>query len=143
MVHRNKRATKGRRAPSVRRGTALVEFAISLPVMLLVVFGSIEVTNQIFAKQALVTTCYEAARVTASTGSKDQGLSKANQIIAERNLSGVSVTFSPGNISTLPVGQDFSVTARMHSSQFSLVPSVFRYSAWIEATVNMVKERDE
>ena len=45
-----------------RKGTATVEFAVCLPVLVTIVLGSIEATNAIFLKQHLTAAAYEGAR---------------------------------------------------------------------------------
>ncbi len=44
-----------------RRGAALTELAICLPVMCILVFGAIEITDTIFLKQRLSSIAYETA----------------------------------------------------------------------------------
>jgi len=111
--------------------------------LLVLVFGSIEVTNQIFTKQALVTASYECCRVTASTGSQAQGLLRAQEVLAARNLQNAVISFTPSNISSLAVGQPFTVSASVNSSKIAIVPQAFRYSNSIATEVTMVKEKDE
>lgn len=49
-----------------RRGAALVEAAVCLPLMLLLVLGSIELSNGIFQQHATRAAAHECARVAAS-----------------------------------------------------------------------------
>ena len=51
-----------------RAGIAVVEFAVCLPILVLVVFGSIEACNAIYLKQAATASAYEAVRVATGTG---------------------------------------------------------------------------
>jgi Flp pilus assembly protein TadG len=56
-----------------RRGVAAAEFAVCLPVLVLVVFASIEACSMIFLKESLTVAAYEGSRValqSAATGSR-------------------------------------------------------------------------
>ena len=63
-----------RRLRQSRGGTALVEFAIAAPVMLILYFGTIEITQAVIAKRRLnlmVTTLADLTARTKSVGSSD------------------------------------------------------------------------
>ena len=53
--------TGGPRIQRGRRGTALVEFAISLPILFILIFGGIEIANAIFLQQFVSETSYQGA----------------------------------------------------------------------------------
>ena len=54
-----------------QRGMAAVEFAVCLPVLVLLVFGAIEASSFIFLKQALTVAAYEGVRETVRIGSNN------------------------------------------------------------------------
>src|SRR5882762_9040916 len=103
-----------RRSPSKgrsRSGVAAVEFAVCLPVVMLVVFASIEASSMIFLKIDLQTTAYESARVgSAPTGTSADAISRGNDFLTQRNVHGGTVQTSPADITTVPVGGQFTVT---------------------------------
>lgn len=55
------------------RGQALVEFALALPILLLVVYGLLEVGRMIFMYAAVTTASREAARFASAYGRDDAG----------------------------------------------------------------------
>ncbi|HEY6562898.1 MAG TPA: TadE family protein, partial [Pirellulaceae bacterium] len=98
---RKPRGSRGRPARRSRRadyrGAAVVEFAVCLPVLMLLVTGAIELTNVIHIKQSLTATAYEAARQAVRP---DATLS-STQAIADRVLRGHRIrngrlTVAPG-----------------------------------------------
>ena len=52
-----------RRTRSARYGVATVELAIVLPVLIALVFGSIEICQRLYVKQSTLIAAYEACRV--------------------------------------------------------------------------------
>lgn len=58
---RNRRANK--LGNDRRNGAAVVELAIVLPVLLILVFGTLEICQRLYVKQSTVIACYEACRV--------------------------------------------------------------------------------
>ncbi|MFY7877734.1 MAG: TadE/TadG family type IV pilus assembly protein, partial [Pirellula sp.] len=52
-----------------RNGAALIEFAVCLPVLMIMILGSMEASSAIFVKQALTTSAYEGIREAMRTGS--------------------------------------------------------------------------
>ena len=50
-----------------RRGVTIVEFALIAPIMLLLICGTIEIGNQMFARQVLEGSVMEAARIATAT----------------------------------------------------------------------------
>ena len=80
-----------------RRGVAAVEFAVLLPVFVLLVLGTIEATSMIFLQQTLEIAAYEGARVGLvpdSTAGNVEGA--ARQILDARNVHGSTTTVVVG-----------------------------------------------
>lgn len=94
-----------------RKGAATVEFALCLPLILLLVFGAVEATDAIFLQQALTTAAYEGARAaTVSTGTTATAQAAANAVLTARNITGATVTVSPGVTTSTAAGTNISVT---------------------------------
>lgn len=88
-----------------RQGAALVEFAVCLPVLMLVIVGAMEASHTIFLKQGLHAAAYEAIREAVRRRS-DDGLAnqRATDILTARSIRGAKVTFTPAAPSIAPVG---------------------------------------
>jgi Flp pilus assembly protein TadG len=83
--------------PSVRKGAAALEFAVCLPVLVLIVLGSIELTNFIYLKQSLTSAAYEGAREAVRRDATDASVTTvAQSVLAARRIAGATVRVSPG-----------------------------------------------
>ena len=69
LVHTSSRGNHNGVRRRSRRAVAAAEFAVCLPILVLLVFGSIEASSFIFLKQALSVAAYEGAREAALSNS--------------------------------------------------------------------------
>ena len=83
-----------------RRGVAATEFAVCLPIVLVIVFGSIESCTMIFLKQSLAVAAYEGARVAIEQGDNAGVIAASNQILIDRNVNGGSIETVPADLTT-------------------------------------------
>ncbi len=89
-----------------RRGVATVELALCLPVLALLVFGSIEAASFIFLKQSLQVAAYEGIREGIRSGaSEGSALARANAIISSRVIRDTNVRFVTGSPAATTRGQ--------------------------------------
>jgi Flp pilus assembly protein TadG len=94
-----------------RRGVASVEFAIVLPVLLILVFGTIEICQRIFLRQSMVIAAYEGARLAARRNSENSDVvARCSTLLQERRVAGAVVTVTPANLATLTTGTEVRVT---------------------------------
>jgi Flp pilus assembly protein TadG len=85
-----------RRKSKTRRAVAAVEAALTMPLLALLVFGSIEVANSIFLAQALSFASYEGAREAARPGSNTaQVNARVAEVLHARGIQDYSVTITP------------------------------------------------
>ena len=76
-----------------RRGTAVTELAICLPVLTMVIFGSIEMCNAIFLTQTLIEAGYEGALVGSQTGATESEIvQRVQNVLTARNIVGANVS---------------------------------------------------
>ena len=97
--------TPKRYLPAGRNATAVVELAITLPVFVLILLGTIETTTMIFLEQSLEICAYQGARVAlipSSTAAKVN--SSCATVHADRKVKSATVSVSPANYETLPYG---------------------------------------
>jgi Flp pilus assembly protein TadG len=90
-----------RSAKSNRKGAALVELSVCLPVLMILILGSIEATSAIFVRQALTTAAYEAAREASRTGATTATATARGQAVLEaRRIQNSTINLTPADIST-------------------------------------------
>ena len=89
-----------------RRGAATVEFAVCLPVIVILVLGSIEATTMIFLKQSLTVAAYEGGRtaiVPEATAADVQAV--CEQVLADRRINNATINVIPTNLDSIEPGQ--------------------------------------
>jgi len=122
-----------------RRGAAVVEFAICLPVICMFVLGVIETANAIFVQQALTSAAYEAANVASAMGNTSaQGQSCATQVLNAMGVSGGTVTITPAVTAATPTGTMIEVTC---SAPLGANSAIFGYftTTTLTAKVRMTR----
>ncbi len=77
-----------RRTRSDRQGGAVTEAAICLPLILIIISATIELSTAIFLKETLTIAAYEGARVAIQRQSdNDDVIARIEEILIERNIS--------------------------------------------------------
>ncbi len=85
-----------RRRYADRRASVLTELAICLPVLTLLILGSIDIANTIHLKHSVTIAAYEAAQTsTCQGGTQTAGRSKGLAIFSDRSIRNGTITFSP------------------------------------------------
>lgn len=132
-----KNTTKAR----LRRGVATVEFAVCLPVIVLVVLGSIEAASMLFLRQAMIQSAYEGAKVAILRDADNTAaIAAAEAVIQGRQLDGVSISFDPPNVAAAVPGDTIRVTASAPGDANSFIPfGPFRNHV-VAAQAVMIKE---
>lgn len=130
-----------KQSETVRKGTATVEAAVCLPLLLVLVFGSIEASNAIFLKQSLSMAAYEAAKAAAvPQGTDAAAKQRCSEVMAVRDVSTFDVRFSPASItSSTPRGTRIGVTITVDADSAALGPLWFFTGKKLSSTVYMVR----
>ena len=130
----------GPNASTRRRGVAAVEFAVCLPILTLLLLGSIELSNFIYLKQSLTVIVYETSREAIRPNSTNESArAVANNIIDSRDLTDVAVSL-PANVENIPRGERITVTVSAPSSANRVVIPRFAKGLTITATCTAVRE---
>lgn len=94
-------------------GAAIVELAVCLPVLVLMVWGTIEVAGSIFMKQTLTSAAHEGALAgMRMNATETEILDKVNLILDARGVeeANVSIVTPPGqSFGDLVSGESFSI----------------------------------
>lgn len=109
-----------------RRGAALVEFAICLPVFVLIVMATVETCRMIYLTQSIKIATYECARLGITPEATVDVLQTQCDLILEgRGLENYTMTIEPSDPSTLKYEDLFTVTISIPASEAALVGSFF------------------
>lgn len=128
----------GRKA---RKGTSTVELAVCLPVLALIVFGTLQASSMYFLRQALVQSAYETVReVVKADGSQALALERGQQTLRFRNVTGETITFNPANVDGLAPGTPVTVTVVANGDTNSIIPFGVFKGRTVSASASMNKE---
>jgi len=117
IIKRTSRQTK-----SARSGSATVELAVCLPVMVIIVLGAIEGASMAFLRQTLTQSVYEGVKVAVRRGnSPSEALRAAQAVLESRNLKGVQFRLDPSNPEDAPSGTPVTMFATAPSDANSVV----------------------
>ncbi len=124
-----------------RRGVAAVEFAVCLPIIVLIVLSTIEACSMIFLKQTLAIAAYQGARTAIVPGKTQTDVVAAcNQILKDRNVDGAVVTVKPKDFENLEPGQYVDVTVTAPCNANSIVRNKFYKGKTLTANASMMIE---
>lgn len=129
------------RARPNRRGAAVVELAITLPVFVLILVATIETTTMVFLQQSLEIGAYQGARIAlipSSTSGKV--VTAVDQVLANRNVNSTSVSIVPSNYSTSPYGTKITVRVSAPCNANSPFSPWFYGGRTLTGEVTMMKE---
>lgn len=81
-----------------RTGTATVEFAVCLPVLILLTFATIQATQMMYLKQTLTVAAYEGIRKAVHYRTSAGEVNAAcTRILADRGVQGAAINITPNN----------------------------------------------
>ncbi len=105
MLSTHERALS-RRGPASRMGIAAVELAFCLPVLILIVWGALDLANMLHTRNASQAVAYHAVAKAALEGGTDsQVVATANSLLAQRGITGATVTVTHPTVSGLGATQ--------------------------------------
>ncbi|MCH5375246.1 MAG: pilus assembly protein [Planctomycetes bacterium] len=127
-----------------RRGAASVECAVCLPLLVLIVLGTIEVCSVVFLQQALQTTVYETARIAASPLGDTLDAAKAGRDIMDRlELQGGTVTVETSELPGDSAIKLVTATAALPVASNRILKAWVISVPQLSAQCTMVKEVDQ
>ncbi len=110
----------------LRGGLAAVEFALSLPLLMILIFGSIEASNAIFLRQAMTITAFETAQVASSVGGTEvEAKARGSELLTAFNIQGATIDIQPPIDSTISRGTPMTVEITAPSKANSIGPAMF------------------
>ncbi len=89
----------------LRRGAAVVEFAVCLPVVAMIILMCMDSVQVVRTKQALVETVHEMSRVLAVSDVDRQEAERiGHELLEKKGISGATLSFEPIPSADLPRG---------------------------------------
>lgn len=130
-----------RRRDKRRLGVEIVELAFALPVMTVLVFGTLEVCELMFLKQSLAVASYEAGRLAARPGTTSEAVAARFQSIAsDRRVSGATITTTPNEIASAAAGETIRIDVSAPVAANSTTRFVLTHVPDVAESVVFVKE---
>lgn len=135
-----KRPPKKTRDLQQRRGVALTELAVCLPILLLLAVAVVEACAMIYLKQSVSIAAYEGARMATIPGKTQKDVAAQCQgFLSGRNVRSSKVDVSPNPDSALP-GTLIRVSVSAPCSANSPLVGRFFVNRTVAGTCEMVKE---
>ncbi len=124
-----------------RKGAATVELAVCLPVLALLVFGSIEAASFIFLKQSLQVAAYEGVREAIRSDTTDAlAVGRARAILDSRVVRDASIRFPVGSVDSIARGQQVVIEVSAPTRTNSPLAGQWVANRTLTARVVMLKE---
>jgi Flp pilus assembly protein TadG len=133
-----------RKRPSKRSGVAAIEFAMVLPVLLILTIGTMDLCSLMFLKESVVLAAYEGARQGVGRGRTNaDATARITEFLDERNIThngAGSVVISGGGFEGAETLEAVTVTVTVPTDGNLLIPSDLFGGMTVSADVTMVKE---
>lgn len=124
-----------------RKGAAVVELAVCLPIIVVLVFGSIETCNMIFLRQTLNASAYEGIRVAVGPDAVHQEvIDRCQAVLDARDVKGATITIDRQDVANVAPGQPIRVVVSAKCDANSGGPSWFFAGRTLEGQASFVKE---
>lgn len=130
-----------RNANLARRGVAAAEFAVCLPVMVLLVLGMVETCSMVFLKQSLAVAAYEGAHTAVKPGATSADVrAVCDNILRDRRVRAATVQLNPSDVPSTPEGDYMEIRITAPSDQNSVLPLRFFRGTNVDAAATVMKE---
>ena len=124
-----------------RRGAAAVELAITLPLMMTIVFGSIEICQLIHSRHSVESAAYACALVAVSADGTDADVqTRMTEILSQRGVNNGTVVTTPVSIEGLERGTQVTVLVSAPFIDNTWLPVKFVSQPNIQSQCVMLKE---
>ena len=138
--HRRVRAGHATDAGGPRSGAAAAEFAVCLPLVVLITFGAIEAANGIYLKQIVTQAAYEGARVASTAGQTQlEAAAFCQQVLDARGVRDGTISIQPLITSQTAAGTTITVSVQAPANSNAYAPLWYFRDSTVEARVVMVR----
>jgi Flp pilus assembly protein TadG len=120
---------------------AAAEFAVCLPVIVLIVLATIEACTMVFLKQSLTIAAYEGARAGLAPSATNSTITvAANDILTDRRVNGGTIALNPTTLTSVAPGSYYTVSVSAPAARNSIIPIRFYRGRNLTASATMMKE---
>jgi Flp pilus assembly protein TadG len=124
-----------------RRGAAVAEFALCLPVVVFLVFAPIELCDMLHRRTGLSIAAYEGARRAIRAGATSADVVQTcRDLLDARGLKTATVRVGPYEVADAPVGTPIIVTVTLPPGGPGSITGIFLRDQQLTAKAVMVKE---
>lgn len=124
-----------------RRGVAAIELAVVLPVLVVLIFGTIETCAVIFLRQTLCVAAYEGARVAIVPGATAENIqAQVLEILDQRHVVSPSIQIDPPGFDSAPALTLVQVTVTAPVAPNCLFARFFFGSTTVAGRATMMLE---
>jgi hypothetical protein len=124
-----------------RKAAAAAELAICLPLMVMLVLGSIETCSMIYLRHSLTIASYEGARVAIDfDGTSADARARSEEILDARDVVDADIEIEPADVANLDRGQRIAITVSAPCDSNAIIPAWFYGGKTLSHTMTMVKE---
>jgi len=132
---------KKSKAVNQRDGVAAVEAAILLPLLVLLTFGSLELSNMIFLKQGLSIATYEGAKTATTPGTTSaQVTARIQEILSSRNITDATISITPQVEGSTARGTMVTVSITSEGNSVGILTTRLFTRGAIQAQSTMVRQ---
>ncbi len=122
-------------------GIAVVEFAICLPVIILIILGFIEACNLIFLKQALTEASYQGALAAMKPEATETEVeTRIQSILDARSISSATIVVADGHLHQVDAGDEFTVEVSATTAPNRISPTIISGLNLIQSTCTAIKQ---
>ena len=133
---------KGRSGSKRRYGAAAIEFALVMPVYLIVLLGLLEFARLGMALQIMSTAAREGCRIAALPNhTAADAQTRVNAVLAGSGIPATTITLSPTDPSTATGGTPITLTMSIPFSQVSWLGTATFMNTTIHASASFTSER--
>jgi len=114
--------------------------AVSLPLLITLVFGAMEMANAVFLRQSMNMAAYEAAKVITRPGSNEAlARTRCQEVLTVRKVTSYTLTFSPPVTAATTKGTQVTVALTAPAANLSYGPLRFLTGKTFTCSVVMVR----
>ena len=127
-----------------RRAAAAVECAFCIPIVILLMFGTLETCSGIFLKESIKVAAFEGARTGVRRRATPADVrTEVESVLAMRDVQGATITIEPSDFDPLNALDPITVTVSAPTAGNSLYIFDFMADRVVSAQVTMVREFDD